>query len=133
MQIDNSDLDTLLAEGPLAGTEESLALDRTADTWEDQGYLLILLLLPLALGLFRRGWLLALLPCVFLSQPQPAHAQSWDSLWLTPDQQGKRALDQGDNESAASLFENPDWAGTAAYRGGDYETASDHFAAGDTK
>ena len=47
MQIDDSDLETLLASSPLADTEETLSLDRTADTWEDQGYFLILALLPL--------------------------------------------------------------------------------------
>ncbi len=50
----------------MSETEETLALGRTADTWEDQGYLLILALLPLALGLFRRGWLLTLLPVLLL-------------------------------------------------------------------
>ncbi len=127
MTIDDSDLAALLADRPLADTGETLALDRTADTWEDQGYLLVLLLLPVALALFRRGWLLTLIPCLLFAQPQPAAAQSWDDLWLTPDQQAQRALEQGDSETAASLFENPDWAGTAAYRSGDYESAVEHF------
>ena len=116
MQIDDSDLDSLLAERPLSEPRETLALDRTADTWEDQGYLLILALLPLALGLFRRGWLVTLLPALLLVQPEPASAQTWDDLWLTQDQQGQKALQQGNNEAAAALFENSEWAGTAAYR-----------------
>ncbi len=128
MQIDNSDLDALLADTGLPDSEQTLALDRTADTWDDQGYWFIVLLLPLVLGLFRRGWVLCLLPLLLLSQPQPAQAQGWQDLWLTPDQQGQRALQQGDHERASELFENPEWAGTAAYRGGDYETASKHFS-----
>lgn len=127
MQIDNSDLDYLLAELPTLSEEQTLALNRTADTWEDQGYFLILLLLPLTLGLFRRGWILTLLPLLFLTQPQPAHAGVWDDLWLTRDQQGQRALQKEDNQQAAQLFANPDWAGTAAYRDGDYEGAVEHF------
>jgi Ca-activated chloride channel family protein len=131
IQIDDSDLDALLRTDPLDDREDTLALDRTADTWEDQGYLLILALLPLALALFRRGWLLgllpALLPALLLVQPEPASAQSWDDLWLTPDQQGQRALQQGNAEAAASLFKNPDWAGTAAYQSGDYEAAVEKF------
>jgi Ca-activated chloride channel family protein len=128
MQIDDSDLDYLLAETALPERELTLALDRTADTWDDQGYLFILLLLPLVLGLFRRGWVLSLLPLLLVVQPEPAHAQSWDDLWLTADQQGQRALQRGDNEAASLLFENQDWAGTAAYRSGDFETATGHFS-----
>ena len=132
MQIDDSDLDALLAANPLDNTEETLSLDRTADTWEDQGYFLVLALLPLALALFRRGWLLTLLPVVLpallLVHPEPAAAQSWDDLWLTPDQQAQQALQQGDAEAAAGLFENPEWAGTAAYQSGNYEAAAEKFA-----
>ena len=127
----HSDLDTLLAESPLAGREQTVTLDRTADTWEDQGYLLVLLLLPLALALFRRGWVLCLLPLLLMAQPQPVRAAGWDDLWLTPDQQGQRALQQGDSEQAVNLFERPDWAGTAAYQGEDFATAANKFAEGD--
>ena len=113
IQIDDSDLDQLLSPHLLPG-QQTIALDRTADTWHDQGYLLVLLLLPLVLPLFRRGWILCLLPIMLLTGPESARAQSWDSLWFTPDQQGQRALQQGDNKAAAELFENPEWAGTAA-------------------
>ena len=131
LQIDNTDLDSLLAESPLAGREPTLALNRTADAWEDQGYLLILPLLPLALALFRRGWILGLLPLLFIAQPQPAAAFSWEDLWQTPDQQGQRALQSGDSKRAAELFENAAWAGTAAYQGGEYEAAAKAFAQAD--
>jgi len=127
MQLDDSDLEFLLSSMPLSETEDTLAAGRTADTWEDQGYLLILALLPLALSLFRRGWLLTLLPALLFLQPEPASAQTWNDLWLTPDQQGQRALQQGNNEAAATLFENPEWVGTAAYNHGDYEAAIEHF------
>ncbi|HEY6131123.1 MAG TPA: VWA domain-containing protein [Halioglobus sp.] len=127
MQLDDSDLANLLAVTHLGKNEETIALERTADTWEDQGYLFILALLPLALGLFRRGWLMALLPVMLLVHPHPASATIWDDLWLTPDQQGQRALQQGDSKAAANLFENPQWAGTAAYQSGDYTTAAERF------
>ncbi len=127
MQIDNSDLDYLLAENPLAEPEQTLVLDRTADTWDDAGYLLLLPLLPFALVLFRRGWLLLLLPVLFFAEAPSATAQTWEKLWLTPDQRGQRALQQGENEAAAKLFEDPGWAGAASYRSGDYESASEHF------
>jgi Ca-activated chloride channel family protein len=127
MQIDDSDLTALLADNPLDRAEQTLALDRTADTWEDQGYIFVLLLLPLALGLFRRGWILCLLPVLLVFPSPQSEAQVWDDLWLTPDQQGQRALQEGNNDSAAQLFENPNWAGTAAFRAGDYPAAAEHF------
>jgi Ca-activated chloride channel family protein len=132
IQVDASDLDYLLAENLTATAAQTLVLDRSADTWEDQGYILIALLLPLALALFRRGWILCLAPLLLFSHPQTARADLWQDLWLTPDQQGQRALLQGDPESASELFDNPDWAGTAAYQGEDYERAREMFSASDT-
>ncbi len=127
LRIDNSDLRTLLQDKLLVDDEQTLALDRTADAWEDQGHWLIVLLLPLALSLFRRGWLICLLPLLTIIQPQPAQAQTWDALWATADQRAQRALREGNHEAAAELFENRDWAGTAAYRGQDYATAVEKF------
>ncbi|PLW82635.1 hypothetical protein CWI75_08605 [Kineobactrum sediminis] len=133
LEINNSDLAYLLAEQTLPGTDNTITTDTSADTWEDQGYWLVLLLLPLALALFRRGWMLGgVLPLVLLLDPQPATAQSWQDLWFTPDQQGLRALQEGDAERAAELFENPDWAGTAAFAQGDYSAAAEHFSARDS-
>ena len=127
LQIDDTDLEFLQAESLLYESDETLALDRTADAWEDQGYFFILALLPLALALFRRGWILTALPILFLLQPEPATAGAWDDLWLTPDQQGQQALQKGDAQAAATLFKNAEWAGTAAYRSEDYESAVTHF------
>ena len=76
MQIDDSDLDYLLAEDLLPDTGQTLALDRTADAWEDQGYWLVLLLLPVALGLFRRGWILCLLPLLLV-------LRVWRGRWMS--------------------------------------------------
>jgi Ca-activated chloride channel family protein len=132
MQIDDSDLDSLQADLTLPGNEQTLILERTADSWDDKGYLLILLLLPLVLPLFRRGWLLCLLPLFFIGAPEQAHAQIWDDLWLTPNQQGQRALESGDHKAATELFEDSEWAGTAAYRGEEYEAAAKQFSKGDT-
>ncbi len=131
LRVDNSDLDTLLSQAA-AATETRLAEDLTADAWEDQGYWLILLLLPLALALFRRGWLLGVLPLLLLLEPGTARAQGWQDLWLTPDQQARRALEAGDAERAANLFRDPAWAGTAAYESGDYATAAERFRASDS-
>lgn len=127
MQIDNSDLAYLLPDNPADIALPTVALERRADTWKDQGYLLLPPLLLLTLCLFRRGWLLAAMPVLFLTAPEPAQAFDWDDLWLRQDQQGQRALADGDYEAAAELFEDAGWAGTAAYRAGDYAAALEHF------
>ena len=132
LSLDDDDLERLLSDTLPDVGNATLALDRTADAWEDKGYLLILLLLPVALSLFRRGWVVCLLPLLFLGSPQQASAQSWDDLWLTPDQQGQKALESGDNEAAVSLFENPDWQATAAYRNEDFERATKQFSETET-
>ncbi|MEQ9465108.1 MAG: VWA domain-containing protein [Haliea sp.] len=131
LRVDNSDLETLLSQAATA-TETSLAEGLAADAWEDQGYWLIVLLLPLALALFRRGWLLGLLPLLLLLEPGTARAQAWQDLWLTPDQQARRALEAGDAERAATLFRDPAWGGAAAYESGDYATAAERFQATDS-
>ncbi len=132
MQVDDSDLDYLLAEGPLGLPEQTLALDRTADTWEDQGHWLALLLVPALLLMFRRGWLVCLAPLALALPVENARAGPWDDLWLTPDQQGQRALEMEDPAAAAALFESAPWAGTAAYRAGDYSSAAQRFSDGDS-
>ena len=49
-------------------------------------------------------------------------------LWLTRDQQGRRAFDRGDFKAAQRLFDDPMWRGVAAYRAGDYAAARESFA-----
>lgn len=132
MQIDAGDLEALSQPNLRPGQERLSDAERRADHWQDQGYLLVLLLLPLAAVLFRRGLLVSLLPLLLLAEPRSAQAQTWEDLWLTPDQQGRQALEQGDAERARGLFENPAWAGTAAYESGDYEAAARRFGEGDS-
>jgi Ca-activated chloride channel homolog len=132
IQIDDSDLDQLLSDTLLPGEEQTMELERTADSWDDKGYLLVLLLLPLVLPAFRRGWLLCLLPALMLGGPERAYALSWDDLWYTPDQQGQKALENGEPQRAQQLFEDKQWAGTAAYDSEDYESAVQQFSEGDS-
>ena len=120
---DPAPLDVLAT--PLPTADDERRLDRKFDLWADYGHWLTLLLIPLALLNFRRG-AVALVLCALL--PPPAHASWWDDLWRTPDQQGYRALQNGEPERAAKLFENPQWQGVAQYRGGDYAGADARFA-----
>ncbi|NVJ59297.1 MAG: VWA domain-containing protein [Gammaproteobacteria bacterium] len=98
----------------------------------DQGYWLLLLLCPLGLLLFRKNARLPgisfsiMLGCLILSPP--SHANFWDDLWLTKDQQAQKALEKGQAEKAAKLFENPNWKATAQYRAGDFSAAEQSYS-----
>ncbi len=134
--IDDSDLAALTAEAP--GPGESTETDRRAEGWVDMAHWFLLPLVPLAALAFRRGLVAGLAPVALaplalaLLLPAPAaRADLWRDLWLTPDQQGARALAQGEAERAAKTFEDPGWQGTAAYRAGDYATAIDRFSGDD--
>lgn len=49
------------------------------------------------------------------------------SLWLTPDQQGRRAYESLEFKDAYEHFEDPAWKGVAAYDSGLYAESADAF------
>ena len=118
MTADDADLEEILS-GPVggagSGSDESLATDQ----WQEEGPWLLLLLVPIAALAFRKGLVLCLL-VFMLPVSEPAHAFSWQDLWLTRDQQAQRLLDEGSAADAADLFEDPGWRAVANYRAGDY-------------
>ncbi|MCW8194139.1 VWA domain-containing protein [Proteobacteria bacterium 005FR1] len=136
LRADDRDIDRLLThtEQQELFNEQQRVVDREFDTWRDNGYLLALLLLPLAALAFRRGWLLgvAMIGFVGLTLPSESHAFEWRDLWWRSDQQGMKELNQGDPAAAAAEFESPDWRGTAQYRANNYPAAAESFARGDS-
>ena len=125
-RLDDNDLRGLgLLDGPrnLRNDGQTLQLD----TWADQGFWLLLPLLLLVACAGRRGWLFCL-PLLFMLQPQPAQAMSFTDLWLRPDQQGLRLLQQNKPLLAVEHFSDPLWQGVALYRAGDYAGAARRFA-----
>lgn len=123
---DQRDVYYLLA--PPADAEFKQTKDhQLSESWEEQGAWLLLLLVPIAALSFRRGWLLVLLPIVFILPPN-AKASFWEDLWQRRDQQGQQALQAEQAAQAAQLFDTPDWQGVAHYRAGDYEAAAQSFA-----
>ena len=125
MTVDDTDLKTLLPKSSL--NDDVMIVERDFDQWHDAGYWLLLLILPLALTGFRRGWLMAVLLCILLPTTPQAQAFGWKDLWSTADQQGQQALQNNDTETAAQLFKNPQWKGEALYRDGKYEEAARAF------
>jgi Ca-activated chloride channel family protein len=134
LTADARDLDGVLADrvdassrADEAGADGSAAQTAESARWRDRGPWLLLLLAPLALLGFRRGWLMLLM--VALCTPAPrADAASLADLWQRPDQQAAAALAKGDAKQAANVARSPDWRGSAAYRDGDYESAASDYA-----
>ncbi|MBO3277953.1 VWA domain-containing protein [Pseudomonas schmalbachii] len=102
--------------------------------WKDAGYWLCWPLLALAFLAVRRGWsvnwLAALLLGLFLQAmpAQEANAGALADAFLTRDQQGRWAFEQGRYPQAAELFDDPYWKGRAAYQASDYQAALAAFA-----
>ena len=133
LAADNSDLDHLLsgeAAAPAVSADDS---SLATDQWREEGPWLVLLLLPLVALAFRKGWVLVLV--VFIAPlPRPVEASAWEDLWLNPNQQAQRALQEGSPADAAALFEDTEWRGVARYEAGDYAGSAAEFAeSGDTR
>ncbi|WP_163834042.1 VWA domain-containing protein [Spartinivicinus ruber] len=123
--LTDQDIERLLPESDTPA--KTMEVEQTFDEWHDQGFWLLLLVIPLALMGFRRGWLMAVL-LVPLALPQPSEAGWWQDLWQTRDQQAAQALANGDSTNAANLFNRPDWKGTAQFKNKQYEQAAESFA-----
>ena len=118
---DRSDKAQLDAEGNKLNT----------DLWHEEGPWLLLLVIPFAAYVFRKGLVFVLLLFV-LPLPQPAQAANWSDFWNNKDQLGSRALQEGDVNKAAELFNNPEWKATAQYKAQNYQQAADTLSAVDT-
>lgn len=106
--------------------------------WHDAGWWLTIPIAIFGLFWFRRGWtvrwavyLLAATILIGNDRAEAADDRFLD-LWMTPDQQGRRAFERGDFQGAAEVFTDPAWRGAALYRAGRFQDAIDAFAESDT-
>jgi Ca-activated chloride channel family protein len=132
LSTDDSDINHLLQAIASDFTDTKEVSDQTFDIWEDYGYWLILLLLPLMLASFRKGVVFVVILTPTLLNSPPIEASIWQDLWLTDDQQGYKALQQGDTEAAQGLFKNPQWQASAAYKNQDYKAAVEYYSQGES-
>ncbi|MGI4836898.1 MAG: VWA domain-containing protein [Janthinobacterium lividum] len=128
-RVDSLDLRELgLLDAP--HSRQNLQSTLQLDTWEDQGYWLLLPLLFLAACAGRRGWLFCL--PLLLCLPQPSYAFDFSDLWWRADQRGQQLLEAQRPAAAAQQFEDTRWQGVALYEAGDYAGALERFAKDDT-
>jgi Ca-activated chloride channel family protein len=129
----NRDIEKLTLQPLMSETEESKKTDNTGDQWQEFGPYLLLLVLPMLLGYFRRGALLLTLPFALVFIPNnKAQADVWQDLWKTKDQQGQEHFKSEQYQQAAQEFKNPLWQGSAHYKAGDYEQALAAFQQADS-
>ena len=99
----------------------------TVSRWQDDGYWLLWLALPLVLLGWRRGAFSALALILLPVWPQPAAAISWDELWQREDQRAPELIEKSP-EAAARRLDDPEWRGSALYRSGQFDSAAQAFA-----
>lgn len=115
----------------LLSTPSSLqrrSLANQNSTSHDQGYWLILPLLLITACFARRGSILIMMLALLPILPSPTYAFEFDDLWLRPDQQGQKLLQQKQPALAAQRFNDPAWRASAWYLAKDYQRAADSFA-----
>jgi Ca-activated chloride channel family protein len=133
LSANDSDLKHLRSGIDKAPDSDTEQLDRTFDTWQDNGFWLVLIALPLIFLGFRRNIIIMLIltPTLFYSEGSQAFEWtelSWEDLWKTRDQQGQEAFNSGNTDAAEEQFNNPSWKGAAAYRNENYDEAAQAFA-----
>jgi Ca-activated chloride channel family protein len=124
--VDDNDLHQLI---PVLYKNRSLSSSAQEETglkqerWHDQGYLLVLMALPLVSLMFRRG----ILVVIFFIIPHMAFAFSFNDLWKTKDQQALELFQEGNYVEANNLFQNQEWQAASSYKIGDFENAAELF------
>ncbi len=148
LSADDSDLNALLASmDHVSGSKNTLVdeQDKRSEQWVDQGYWLLLLLVPLMALMYRKGWLLAMVLAIGVhGMPAPVMAQMdhstgtqdqkeasagsrwqrwWNKLWYNHDQQAAKALQEGRAGQASELARDPRWKAAAEYKSGRFRQA----------
>ena len=57
---------------------------------------------------------------------------NWQNLWSTPDQRGRRLMEEAQYGAAAEVFTDPMWQAVARFRAGDFKAAAQIFGGLDT-
>ncbi|QSP94365.1 VWA domain-containing protein [Marinobacter salinisoli] len=131
LTLDNTDIDALA----LAASDQDEWQDKDSgqsiQQWQDDGYWLMWLVLPLFLIGWRRGAFAALLLTTLPLTPQPAQAMDWDALWQREDQRAPELI-RDNPKTAADQLTSPEWRGSALYRAENYDQAARAFAQSDS-
>lgn len=121
LRVQDDDIDRLLYDFKKdVDTADAQSTTLRTDRWREEGPWLLLLLLPIAALIFRKGMLVLFL-CVGVQWPGDATALEWGDLWFNTDQRGMQAMKNQDYNAAVQRFSDARWKSAALYRSGDYE------------
>lgn len=97
LRSDDADLDRILRFAERRANPDTEASERTFDLRQDEGFWLVLVLLPAALLIFRRGVLWCVLGAFAWPTLMPASAEAfeWADLWQRPDQRLETSIREG--------------------------------------
>lgn len=115
--------------GPAYGDNHAIKSEHLFDEWHDLGYLFILLLLPGAALLFRKGQLICVALLILSTKGM---AWSVGDLFLNKEQRGVEALKSRDYERAKLLLSDSSWRGISEFEEKNYKAAEKKFSAGDS-
>ncbi len=128
LTLDEGDIQALKLEPTESDDWQETDSGLTVNRWQDDGYWLLWLVLPLLLLGWRRGAFTVLALTVLPLTPQPAQAMDWGELWQREDQRAPKLIRE-DPADAASRLDDPEWRGSALYRSEQFEQAAEAFAA----
>ena len=131
LRNDDQDLEIVLNQPILMNEYFEDETEKQGDIWREEGPWLLLIMLPLAALMFRRGLIFGFL-LISLHLPgfvisESAYAFEWKDLWKNKDQQGQQYFIEGSHSEAAQVFENPEWKGLSHFRSGNHENALEEW------
>ena len=131
LRNDDQDLEIVLNQPILMNEYFEDETEKQGDIWREEGPWLLLIMLPLAALMFRRGLIFGFL-LISLHLPgfvisESAYAFEWKDLWKNKDQQGQQYFIEGLHSEAAQVFENPEWKGLSYFRSGNLENALEEW------
>ena len=120
ISLGDNDIEYLLSTR-LPSEDKSIEVERKFDTWIDEGYWAVILLIPILLAGFRKGLIVSM--AIFLMLPAKSiYAEStsefWNSLWLRGEYEASLNGFQVDNTSDGHYNQ-----GNALAKLGQYEAA----------
>lgn len=115
------DIEQIAAEIEKNISDELKISENMRSDWEDFGYYLLIIPLICCLYFFRKGILV--ITFLFFSANQ-----TQAGFFLNDNQEGLKAYNAQDFNTAAQTFKDSRWKASALYKAGDYEKAYEEFA-----
>ncbi len=127
LRNDDEDINALLSLMSLNRFDnKTTESDKTFDVWYEHGSWLLLLVVPMILMVFRKGFLVFL---VVLTLPvaQPVEALDWQQWFKNSDQKAVEQFKAGEFDAAGQQFDQSDWRAAAQFKNKQFEDALQHY------